>query len=179
MPKGVSRPLYKVVCGKNRWQFSSRLRLGRLRSGLALAVLGASLAACTEIAGPLTSGSTPARDFLDITGSLAGNRSGFSLQYLDESDQARALVALGQALDPMNGGQASLWTSSTGQVRGTFTARGMAFVHEERLCREFVAALEDKRGVKETDRQQWPGVACREGLGAWAVVDGQRLSKNN
>ena len=115
---------------------------------------------------------------IDITGSLVGDRQAFTFEILEDADRPGALAALGQALDPMNDGQSSGWSSVSGQRRGTFSARGLAFVQDEQLCRDFLALIETRQSAKEIDRQQWSGTACRQDLGAWSVVARPRLSKN-
>jgi len=76
------------------------------------------------MASNLSGSSVKQIDLFDITGSLAGDRTGFSWQVLDDADRPRALAALEHALDPMNDGQASLWTRQSGQSpRQFFGAR--------------------------------------------------------
>ena len=181
MPHSGSRTSYRVVGANNKWEFPVSLST---RPWLrVILVLMLPLCGCVEVAGTLTGASKPQMDFFDITGSLAGDRSEFSLQNVEDADRPRALAALGQALDPMNDGQASVWIGQSGQIRGTFFARGMAFVHDEQLCRDFIAAIESKRSAKEIERQQWPGTACRQGLGGtgsanWNVVELSRVANS-
>lgn len=180
MPHGGSQTSYRVVGSKNRWE-------SPILSSLSLWIpvfmaLMLPLGGCVEMANTLSGSSVKPIDLFDITGSLAGDRSGFSWQVLEDADRPRALAALEHALDPMNDGQASLWTGQSGQSRGSFSARGVAFVHDEQLCRDFIASIENKRASKDIERQQWPGTACRQGLGIagsahWQLVDG--LHKRN
>ena len=182
MPKGVSQSSYRVVGANTKPEFSVTTPAKSCLRIILLVML--PLCGCMEVAGTLTGASGPQRDFFDITGSLAGNRSGFSLQAIEDADRPAALAALAQALDPMNDGQSSVWIGQSGHHRGTFSARGLAFVHDERLCRDFVAALESKRGVRETERQQWSGTACRQELGGageiiWRIVEASRVANNH
>ena len=174
MPHSGSRTSYRVVGSKNRWEFPILSSLSPWIPVIMALML--PLGGCVEVAGTLSASSVKQIDLFDITGSLAGDRTGFSWQVLDDADRPRALAALEHALDPMNDGQASLWTGQSGQSRGSFSARGVAFVHDEQLCRDFIASIENKRTSKDIERQQWPGTACRQGLGTagsanWRVVD--------
>jgi surface antigen len=176
MPQGVARSLYRVVAGKNSrdlWLSRSFSRWLRV-----ICVMLMPLCGCVELAGPLLVPLKTRSDETDITGSLVGDRQAFSFDILEDADRPVALAALGQALDPMNEGQSTGWSSQTGQRRGSFAARGLAFVHDEQLCRDFVASVETRQSAKELARQQWSGTACRKDLGAWTVVERPRLSKN-
>lgn len=174
MPHSGSETSYRVVGSKNRWEFPISLSLSRSIPFIVALML--TLGGCVEMASNLSGSSVKQIDLFDITGSLAGDRTGFSWQVLDDADRPRALAALEHALDPMNDGQPSLWTGQSGQSRGSFSARGVAFVHDEQLCRDFIASIENKRTSKDIERQQWPGTACRQGLGTagsanWRVVE--------
>lgn len=176
MPQGVSQSLYRVVAGKNSSDFlPSRGFARRLQ---VFCVLLLPLCGCMEVAGPLLTPVKNRVEEIDITGSLVGDRQAFTFEILEDADRPGALAALGQALDPMNDGQSSGWSSQSGQRRGTFAARGMAFVHDEQLCRDFVASVETRQSAREIDRQHWSGTACRKDLGAWSLVQWPRLSKN-
>jgi surface antigen len=176
MPQGVTQALYRDAAGKNSRDFAAIRPFSRwLR---VFCVLALPLCGCVELAAPLLDVTKSQKDLFDITGSLADDGQAFSLQMIEDGDRPRALAALGQALDPMNDGQSSGWTSPNGQRRGTFSARGLAFVQDEQLCRDFLALIETRQSAKEVDRQHWSGTACRQDLGAWSVVPRPRLSKN-
>jgi surface antigen len=178
MPLGGSELLYRDMNRKNRWDFSILLTMRNWGRVIVLSTL--SLCGCVELAGPLNSVTNPKLDFLDVTGSLADTKNGFSLKMIEDADRGRALDALAQALDPMNEGQTSVWTGQSGQIKGTFSARGLAFVQDEQICRDFIAAIERRSSVKETAKvvgrqeftgTEWTGTACRQGLGSWSVID--------
>lgn len=176
MPQGVSQPVYRVGAGKNSREFATMRPFSLWVRLLCVALL--PLGGCVELAGPLLDGAKSQKDLFDITGSLADDGQVFSLAMIEDADRPRVLAALGQALDPMNDGQSSGWNSVSGQRRGTFSARGLAFVQDEQLCRDFLALIETRQSAKEIDRQQWSGTACRQDLGAWSVVARPRLSQN-
>ena len=181
MPQCGSNTSYRVVGCKNSSDFLISRSLQRWARTLFVILL--PLSGCIDGMGAFQVTQKPQLDFFDITGSLASDNASFSLRLIEDADRLRALAALGQALDPMNDGQASVWTGQSGQSRGSFLARGLAFVQDEQLCRNFIATIDHKQGGKDSERQQWPGTACRQGVGgaapaSWAVVELSLLANN-
>jgi surface antigen len=129
-----------------------------------LVVAGSLLAGCMER--PPVSSAGPTLLATDVTGSLATETRHFSLEMIDPQDRSAAIEALAKALDPMADNQPTGWDEGSG-TRGSFAARGRAFIFEDQICRGFNAMV-----VRAANQQILQGTACRQGLGEWRVIGG-------
>jgi len=108
--------------------------------------------------GSLTSASSD-----DTTGSIS--KSGLS-GILDGEDWRRARAALGTALDPQGNGATVNWDNPDSGAKGSFVAVGRAYPADSRVCRAFLAELEQKGNDRSMQ-----GTACVEKAGEWAVTE--------
>jgi surface antigen len=83
---------------------------------------------------------------------------------LSDGDNQRAAVALNKALDPMAAGNPVEWSSPESGYSGSFAAIGQAYVHDDQVCRGFLASL-----AADGQRNWMQGAACRAAAGRWRI----------
>jgi surface antigen len=100
----------------------------------------------------------------DVTGAVVKAEPVDLPASLDPVDRKEADRALEGALDPMNTGSPVRWSNTVTGRKGSFTAKGDAFVRDDQLCRIFTATVEQGRA-----QSRYQGAACRIGGGSWTV----------
>ncbi len=144
--------------------FSPAIRAAVAARGAAklLAGLGicAYLMGCS-VAIPVAGFSAEDKD--DVTGSIAKPASPLS-HVLNEEDWRRAYAAMSVALDPQGNGAAVHWDNPESKVKGSFTPVALAYPHEDKICRAFVADV-----LTPESAQQLQGLGCRDKQGNWDV----------
>ena len=107
----------------------------------------------------------------ETTGSITQSVSPLSPK-LEGEDWRRAKAALNTALDPTGNGAPVMWSNPETATKGSFAPVGQAFLKNDELCRNFMAAL--TFGAKE----EWlQGAACRVGSEDWTVQDVKPVQK--
>jgi len=85
---------------------------------------------------------------------------------LGPEDRRRAFAALATALDPQGEGSAVTWENPQTGAKGSFTPVGHAYPTDGKVCRAFIAQVEEN---DHDTRLQ--GTACRGRANEWTLSE--------
>jgi surface antigen len=102
----------------------------------------------------------------DVTGSIRKMAVTDVDTILDGEDWRRAKAAMTTALDPQGNGAKVNWNNPETGARGAFTPVGGAYPSDIKICRAFLAEI-DQKGIDTLVQ----GTACADKSGDWTIID--------
>ena len=105
----------------------------------------------------------PAAEEPAVTGSIERRPVSFG-DDLGEEDWRRARAALAVALDPQGNGRPVQWDNPETGLKGSVNPTGLPYVAEDRICRNFLAAVIGPRRSRFVR-----GTGCKLSGGEWTL----------